>query len=45
MHTDDRVFVMAAANRHAERFDIEQIGAGIPLPREAVALRQEDKQQ
>ena len=45
MHTDDWVFVMAAANRHAERFDIEQIGAGIPLPREAVALRQEDKQQ
>ncbi len=35
------VYACAAAGKHAERFDIEQIGAGETLPKEAIALRHE----
>lgn len=33
------VFALALSGRHAERFEIEQIGAGISVPRDAVALK------
>ena len=33
------VYALASPGRHAERFDIEQTGAGIPIPREARPLK------
>ncbi len=36
------VYVLAVPGRHAEKFDIEQIGAGVPLPKEAAALQTEE---
>lgn len=33
-----QVYALAVAGRHAEKFEIEQIGAGVPLPREAKAF-------
>lgn len=42
METPDegtQVFALAVSGRHAERFDIEQTGAGTPVPKEAAALR------
>lgn len=35
---DAQVFVVPATSRHAERFEIEQIGENAPLPKGAVAL-------
>ena len=32
------VYVCAAAGRHLERFEVEQIGEGQPLPKEAAAM-------
>jgi len=37
-----QVYVFAAAGRHAEKYDIEQIGAGMPLPIGACALKVKD---
>ena len=37
-----QVYVLAAAGRHAEKYDIEQIGAGVPLPGGACALKVKD---
>jgi len=37
MHTP--IYVDGISGRHAERFDIEQIGEGVPVPKGAVALR------
>lgn len=42
MRAQTQVYAVSAPGRHAERFEIEQIGAGMPLPKEAAALRQED---
>jgi len=39
-----QVYVLAAAGKHAEKFDIEQIGAGISLPKEAYALEYEEQE-
>lgn len=36
--SDTRIYALAASGRHAEKFDIEQIGDGVPVPREAKAL-------
>ena len=33
------VFALAVPGKHAEKFDIEQIGEGVPVPREARPLR------
>ena len=33
-----QIYALAAPGRHAERFDIEQIGEGVPVPREARLL-------
>ena len=37
-----QVYVLAVAGRHAEKYDIEQIGAGMPLPCGACALKVKD---
>ena len=37
-----QVYVFAASGRHAEKYDIEQIGAGMPLPIGACALKVKD---
>lgn len=37
-----QVYALAVPGRHAEKFDIEQIGAGISLPKEAQALEYEE---
>ena len=33
------VYVSAASGRHAEKYDIEQLGAGIGMPKDATALK------
>lgn len=33
------VYVSAASGRHAEKYDIEQLGAGISIPKDATALK------
>ncbi len=35
---DAQVYVVPAASRHAERFEIEQIGENAPIPKGAIAL-------
>lgn len=37
-----QVYALAVSGKHAEKFDIEQIGAGIPLPKEACVLKYEE---
>lgn len=37
-----QVYALTAAGRHAEKYDIEQIGAGMPLPSGACALKVKD---
>lgn len=37
-----QVYALTAAGRHAEKYDIEQIGAGMPLPSGACALKEKD---
>jgi len=37
-----KVYVLAVSGKHAEKVDIEQIGAGIQLPKEAHALEYEE---
>lgn len=34
-----KLYALAVPGKHAERFDIEQIGEGVPVPREAKPLR------
>lgn len=44
-HTASRdmaVYVISTTGRHAEKYDIEQIGDGASLPKDAAALRYED---
>lgn len=36
---DAQIYAQASPGRHAERFEIEQIGTGIPIPREARPLK------
>lgn len=33
------VFAFALSGRHAEKFEIEQLGAGVPVPKDALALK------
>lgn len=37
-----QIYALSAAGRHAEKYDIEQIGAGMPLPSGACALKVKD---
>lgn len=37
-----QVYALAVPGRHAERFEIEQMGEGAPLPADAVALKREE---
>lgn len=37
-----RVYALPSGGKHAEKFDIEQIGAQTPLPKEAIALEYEE---
>lgn len=37
-----QVFVSSLSGRHSEKYEIEQIGAGMPLPRDMQALESED---
>jgi len=37
-----QVYCCASPGRHAEKYDIEQIGAGMPLPSGACALKEKD---
>lgn len=39
-----QVYVLSVPGKHAEKADIEQIGAGIELPKEARALEYEEKE-
>jgi len=39
-----KVYVLSVAGKHAEKFDIEQIGDGMPLPKEARALEYEESE-
>jgi len=39
-----QVYALAVSGKHAEKFDIEQIGDGIPLPKEARALEYEESE-
>ena len=41
---DPKVYVQAVPGKHAEKFDIEQIGDGMQLPREARALEYEESE-
>lgn len=36
---DVTIYFCAASGRHAEKYDIEQIGAGMPLPCGACAMK------
>ena len=39
---DADVYILAASGKHAERFEIEQLGTGVPLPKEARKLQYEE---
>jgi len=41
IESDCSVFVCAIPGKHAEKFDIEQLGEGMPVPKGAVELRYE----
>lgn len=36
------VYILAVSGKHAERFEIEQLGTGVPLPKEARKLQYEE---
>lgn len=39
---DSAVYVLAVSGKHAEKFEIEQLGDGMPLPKGAAKLKTED---
>jgi len=44
MHTPENtvVYALASSGKHAEKYEIEQIGSGVPIPTEAAVLKQGD---